>query len=90
MTKKELIKDVAVKNELTLKVADAVVNSILDTITETTKSEKVSLTGFGTFETVDKEARKARNPKTGEEIDVLAKKAFKFKASNTLKTKINE
>jgi DNA-binding protein HU-beta len=56
------------------------------TITETLqKGEKVQIVGFGTFDVKERAARKARNPRTGEEIDVDASKAPVFKAGKALK-----
>lgn len=61
---------------------DATIKAIQDTVVA---GEKVSIAGFGTFETVERAARKARNPQTGEKMTVPAYKAPKFKASKTLK-----
>ena len=85
MTKKEFTK------VLSDKVVDkedmaVIVDSFLDTIKEVLASgDKISFNGFGTFEVADRAARKARNPQTGEEIDVPASKAPKFKAAKALK-----
>ena len=50
--------------------------------------EKITLTGFGTFEVVDRKARKGRNPKTGEPIDIEASRVPRFVAGKTLKTAV--
>lgn len=63
-------------------VLDAVVESIKIVLMET---NKVSLSGFGTFSIVNRKARIARNPKTGEKINVPAKCVLKFKPSNKIK-----
>ena len=68
-------KDTAVFVDATIKaIQDAVVNG-----------EKVSLTGFGTFETVERAAREGRNPLTGEALHIDASKAPKFKAGKAFK-----
>lgn len=89
MNKKELIKAVAEKCEMSQKVAGEVVTAFIDVVTESlVKGEDVSLSGFGKFLTVTRAARKGRNPQTGEEIDIPEKVVPKFKCSNTLKEKI--
>ena len=52
--------------------------------------DTVEYPGFGKFSTVDRDARTARNPKTGEAVEVPAKKAVKFSASSVLKNAVNE
>ncbi len=49
------------------------------------KGDKVQMIGFGTFEVRNRAARKARNPQTGEEIEIKASKAPAFKAGKALK-----
>lgn len=89
------------KNELKLKIsesagiskvqAEAAINSMVGIITEALKDgDKVTLTGFGTFEVRERAARTCRDPRTGESIEVNAAKAPAFKASNTLKQAINK
>ena len=86
MNKTELIAAVAEKTGLTKKDAERVVSATFETITATIKAgEKVSISGFGTFETKEREARIGRNPHTKEEIKIPATKLPAFKASKTLK-----
>jgi DNA-binding protein HU-beta len=86
MNKTELSAAVAAKADLTRKQAEAAVNALVETIEETlTKGDKVQIVGFGTFEVKDRPARKARNPRTGEELDIEASKAPVFKAGKALK-----
>ncbi|MGL5716887.1 MAG: HU family DNA-binding protein [Paraclostridium sp.] len=69
----------------TMVAAEATVNVMLNTIMEKLKNgETVELYGFGKFEVVQKSARVGRNPKTGEEIKIEAKKAVKFKPAKAL------
>ena len=86
MNKTELIAAVAQKAGLTKKDAERVVCATFDTITESlVTGEKVQLSGFGIFETKEREARVGRNPRTKEAIQIPATKTPAFKASKTLK-----
>lgn len=86
MNKTELIAAVAQKAGLTKKDAERVVCATFDTITESLiKGEKVQLSGFGIFETKEREARVGRNPRTKEAIQIPTTKTPAFKASKTLK-----
>ena len=87
MNKEILAKEVTNKIEgSTKKDIKIVVETVFETIADAlVAGEKVSIPGFGTFEVADRAARKARNPQTGEEIDVPASKAPKFKAAKALK-----
>lgn len=86
MTKADLSKLMAEKFSLTKKDGAAVVDMFIDTITQTlVKGEKVQLSGFGNFEVKRREARQGRNPKTGEIIQIPAKKKIAFRAAKTLK-----
>ena len=89
MTKVELIAAVANDANLTKKDAEAAVNSALNAITNALKEgDKVALVGFGTFEVRERAAKTARNPRTGETIDVPACKVPAFKAGKGLKDKV--
>ena len=86
MNKTELITAAAESAGLTKKDTERVVNAALDTITAALcKGEKVQISGFGTFEVKDREARVGRNPHTKEAIEIPATKVPGFKASKTLK-----
>ena len=90
MNKTELSAAVAAKAGMTRKDAEAAVAAVLDVIGETLKSgEKVALVGFGTFEVKERPARKARNPRTGEEIEIAACKVPGFKAGKGLRDSVN-
>ena len=91
MNKTELIAAVAEKTGMTKKDAEIAVNAAFDTITTSlTKGDKVSLAGFGIFETKTREARIGRNPLTKESIQIPASTAISFKASKTLKDAVNK
>lgn len=66
--------------------AARIVDTMLDTITETVVSgDEVSIAGFGTFKTIAKAARTGRNPQTGKSIKIPATKVPKFKAGKSFK-----
>jgi len=90
MNKTELYAALAAKTGLTKRDAEKYTDAFITTITETLQQgEKVQLVGFGTFEVKDRPTRKARNPRTGETIDVAPSKAPVFKAGKALKDSVN-
>lgn len=90
MNKTELVKVVAEKADLTQAVAADAVNAVVDAIVEALAAgEEVAVLGFGTFKVADRAARTARNPQTGEEVEVAASKSVAFKVSKALKEKLN-
>ena len=90
MNKSELIVALAQKADLTKKDAEKALNAFVDVVTDALKAgEKVQLVGFGTFETKDRPARTARNPRTGEEIEIAASKTASFRVGKALKDSIN-
>jgi DNA-binding protein HU-beta len=91
MNKADLINKVAESTELRKKDAGVAVEAVLNAITDSLKAgEKVQLIGFGNFEVKDRNARKGRNPRTGEEIDIPATKVPSFKPGKQLKERVNE
>ena len=90
MNKSELVDAVASATDSSKADAQRSVEAVLDSITGALKKgDKVALTGFGTFEVRDRAARTARNPQTGETIQVKASKAPAFKAGKSLKDAVN-
>jgi DNA-binding protein HU-beta len=86
MTKSELVRVLAEDFELPRRQMNEIVEGMLDKITEVLKSgDKVALTPFGQFRIRDRAARIARNPQTGEPVNVPAKRVLKFTAGRTLK-----
>ncbi|MBV8579616.1 MAG: HU family DNA-binding protein [Candidatus Eremiobacteraeota bacterium] len=86
MTKNELARELAEDHELPRRQVVELLDSILDRITEVLKSgDKVQLTPFGQFKIRDRAARVARNPQTGEPVNVPAKRVLKFIAGRSLK-----
>lgn len=90
MNKSDLVDAVAAATSGTKAEAQAHLDAVLSSITDALKKgDKVSLTGFGTFEVRARAARTARNPQTGETIQVKASKAPAFKAGKSLKDAVN-
>jgi DNA-binding protein HU-beta len=86
MTKSELVRVLAEDFELPRRQVNELVEGLLEKITEVLKSgDKVALTPFGQFRIRDRAARVARNPQTGEPVNVPAKRVLKFTAGRTLK-----
>ena len=86
MNKTELISIAAENSGIAKKDAERVINAALEAVTASlVKGEKVQLSGFGTFETKDREARVGRNPHTKEAIEIPATRVPSFKASKALK-----
>jgi DNA-binding protein HU-beta len=91
MNKNELISAVSEATELSKKDATAAVNATIDAISKAmAEGDKVQLIGFGTFETRERSAKTAKNPRTGETVEVAACKAPAFKAGKALKELVNK
>lgn len=86
MNKTELISAMAEKAELSKKDAEKALTTFTNIVADTlVDGDKVSITGFGTFEVVERAERQGRNPATGETITIAASKSPKFKAGKALK-----
>lgn len=91
MNKNELIAAVAEKASLTKKDAATAVDAMIASITEAlANNDKVQLVGFGTFEVKERAARTAKNPRTGETVEVPAAKVPSFKAGKALKDTVSK
>jgi integration host factor beta subunit len=91
MTKSELIEKVADKTpHISKKDTEIVVNTIFDSMTEALKlGERIEIRGFGSFQVKVREAREGRNPKTGEEVQIPAKRTPFFKVGKELKEMVD-
>jgi integration host factor subunit beta len=90
MTKAELVEEVASQSELTKKDAEVIVQTVLDSITESLqRGEKIELRGFGSFRIRNRSSRQGRNPKTGNGVNVPAKNVPYFKPGKEIKDLIN-
>jgi len=90
MTKAELIERVYEKASIAKKDSAELVESVFDIMKSTLESgEILKISGFGSFIVNQKESRKGRNPHTGEEITIDARKVLTFKPSIVLRQAIN-
>ena len=91
MTKADLVERVAREAEMTKKDAEQLVEIIFETIIDSLNNgEKIELRGFGSFRLRERDARQGRNPKTGESVDIPAKRVAYFKPGKELKEIINQ
>jgi DNA-binding protein HU-beta len=89
MNKAELIDAMAAESGMTKADAKKALDSFMTSTAHALKAgERVALVGFGTFSVSDRAERKGRNPQTGTEIKIEAKKVVKFKAGNELSTSV--
>jgi len=89
MNKAELVEEVASETRLTKKVSREVVDGVISAITDSlAREERVTLVGFGTFEVMERKARRGVNPQTRKTIQIPAKKVPKFKTGKSLREAI--
>ena len=90
MTKADIIESVYEKVGFSKKEAADVVEMVFDTIKETLeRGEKIKISGFGNFIVRDKKSRVGRNPQTGQEIEISARRVLTFRPSQVLKNALN-
>lgn len=90
MTKTEIVDRIAQEVKVTKSAAAKAFGVVIDAVKEALqKGDKVSVVGFGTFSVAARKARKGRNPQTGKEIKIAAKKVPKFTAGKALKEAVN-
>ena len=90
MRKLEIAGQIAEEMNITKEKAEDAVNAILDGIKQALcRGESVTLRRFGTFQLRNKNERLGRNPKTGEEADIPARRVVRFKAGKHLKEAVN-
>ena len=91
MTKAELVEEVARAAELTKKDSEVIVDEVFKNIIQAlNQGDKIELRGFGSFRVRQRDARRGRNPKTGEPVDIPAKSVPYFKPGKELKELIND
>jgi len=89
MTKAELVSAVASKAGITKKDADAAIKAAVEAITEALKNgERVAIPGFGIFTVRERSARKGRNPRTGDVIEIKARKVVVFRPGKQLRESV--
>ncbi len=90
MTKADLVEVVKTATQLEQKLTEDVIETVFDSlIAALRKGERIEIRGFGTFRTRDRRGRQGRNPRTGEKVEVPAKKILFFKPSKDLKDFVN-
>ena len=91
MTKADIVEHIYERVGFSKKESAELVERVFDIIKETlSRGEKVKISGFGNFVVREKNARKGRNPQTGEEIRLDARRVLTFKPSLVLKNVLNE
>jgi DNA-binding protein HU-beta len=89
MTKSQLVQRLAEATELSKKQADAVLQKLVDvTVSSVRKGDPVKIPGLGTFRKVQTKARMGRNPQTGEQIKIPARKKVRFSVAKTFKESV--
>lgn len=90
MNKQELIEQIASEAGISKAAAAKVIDAFTDSVTTALKKgENVTLIGFGTFTVSQRAARTGRNPQTGKELKIAARKAPAFRAGKGLKDALN-
>jgi integration host factor subunit alpha len=90
MTKVDIVSSVYEKVGFSKKEAVRVVETIFDIMKETLeRGEKIKISGFGNFVVRKKRTRRGRNPQTGDDIEIIARKILTFKPSQVLKNDLN-
>lgn len=90
MNKATLVELIAKDTGITKRAAASAVDSMLDGMTSALKqNQRVTLGGFGTWGVSNRKARTGRNPRTGEEIQIRAKKSVRFRAGKHLEQTLN-
>jgi integration host factor subunit alpha len=90
MTKADIIESVYSKVKLTKKESAEVVELVLETLKQTLeRGEKIKISGFGNFHVRTKKSRVGRNPQTGDEIMITARRVLTFRPSQVLKNALN-
>ena len=91
MTKADIVETIYEKVGLSKRESARIVDMIFDIIKgKLEDGENIKISGFGSFAVRDKNARRGRNPQTGEEITISARRVLSFKPSNVLRKHINE
>ena len=91
MTKKEIVKAISEEMDLTQLKTKEIVQKTFDAIIDTlVREERIELRNFGVFEVKKRAARKARNPRTGERVEVAAKYVVTFKPGKEMEERVRE
>jgi len=89
MNKRELIDEVSTKTGLTRKASREAIDAMTSVVTDAlARQEKVTLVGFGTFQVMERKAKIGRNPRTGETVQIPAKKVPRFRPGRGLRERV--
>ena len=89
LTKSDIVEDLNNEIGLNKREAKELVDSVFETIKETLiNGEEVKVSGFGNFQLKDKPPRPGRNPRTGEDVEISARRVVTFKSGQKLKEKV--
>lgn len=90
MTKADMVELVYERIGVSKRESARIVETIFDVVKETLeRGDNVKISGFGSFNIQHKKPRRGRNPQTGEEITISARRVLSFKASNVLRDQLN-
>ena len=90
MTKVDIIESIYEKVGFSKKEVAKIVESVFDMIKESLqKEDKIKISGFGNFVVRSKKSRRGRNPQTGSDIEITARRILTFKPSQVLKGALN-
>ena len=90
MTKADLVEEVSRAVEMSHKDSEVIVETVFESIVKSLRAgDKIEMRGFGSFRTRERKSRVGRNPKTGDRVEVPAKKIPYFKPSKELKDAVN-
>ena len=90
MTKADLVEKLTAAGDLTRRDGEVIVDTLFDSVISALKDgDKIEIRGFGSFRTRQRKPRVGRNPKTGEKVDVPAKRVPFFKPSKELRDTVN-
>jgi integration host factor subunit alpha len=91
MTKNDIIQNIHKNLGYSKKDSAQLVENVFEIIKENlTRGEKIKISGFGSFTVKEKQAQKGRNPQTGDEIEIGARKVLTFKPSQVLRKALND
>ena len=91
MTKADLVERIFEKIGLSKKEAQEIIEILFDTMRQTfIEGESVKISGFGTFNVRQKAARRGRNPKTGDDLEITPRRVITFRASNQVKSSMEK
>ncbi len=91
MTKADIIEGVYERVGFSKKESAEIVELVFDTLKETLeRGDKIKISGFGNFQVRQKKARVGRNPQTGKEIEISARRVLTFRPSQVLKAALND